>query len=76
MGLGTADAVRWQELADEARSAAEQLHDPGAWRVMCAIVRGYERLAERALERERSGEHEQGPQLRLNHRLRIATRLV
>jgi hypothetical protein len=56
MGLGIADALRWQELADDARSVAEQLTDLEAWRTMCAIVQGYERLAERARERERTGE--------------------
>lgn len=37
----------WRALAAETRSAAEQLHDPKAVRIMLRIAEAYDGLAER-----------------------------
>lgn len=44
-------AQRWQALADEARTIADQMTDPQQKLVLLTIARGYERLAERAAAR-------------------------
>jgi hypothetical protein len=44
-------ALRWQALADEARTIADQMTDPQQKLILLTIARGYERLAERAATR-------------------------
>jgi hypothetical protein len=44
---------RWQTLAVEARSAADELTDPEAKRIMLSIADGYEVLARRAEARKK-----------------------
>ena len=46
------NAKHWRDRAEEARATAERMTDPKAERVMLAIAIGYERLAERAEERQ------------------------
>jgi hypothetical protein len=50
-----ADAEYWLGRAEEARSLAEITRDPEARRIMFDIAEGYDRLAERAAERESGG---------------------
>jgi hypothetical protein len=47
---------RWRKLAAEARAVAKQMSDPDAKKIMLEIVKGYERLARRAADREKSSE--------------------
>jgi hypothetical protein len=44
-------ALRWQALADEARTIADQMTDPQQKLILLTIARGYDRLAERASAR-------------------------
>ena len=44
---------QWRALAAEALAFAVKLTDPEAKRMMLAIAAGYERLAQRAEEREK-----------------------
>ena len=49
----TSDPVlRWQALAEEARTIADQMTDPQAKLILLTIARGYDRLAERAAARK------------------------
>jgi len=48
------EASHWLDRAEEAKVRAEQISDPKAKETMLGIVRGYERLAETALERQKS----------------------
>lgn len=45
------DAEHWWCRAEETRTIAELLTDPEARRIMFDIADGYDRLAERAVER-------------------------
>ena len=49
------DARYWRERAEEVRTKTEPMRDPIAKRYMLGIASAYERLAERADERERGG---------------------
>jgi hypothetical protein len=46
-------AERWRALAMEARSAADELTDPEAKRIMLSIAAGYKVLARRAEARKK-----------------------
>jgi hypothetical protein len=47
------DAVaRWRVLAEEARTAADQMTDPEARVILLTIAQGYEHLAQRAEARQ------------------------
>jgi hypothetical protein len=48
------NAQHWRDRAEEARVIANGMHDEVARRQMFAIADGYDRLAERAEEREKS----------------------
>jgi O-methyltransferase involved in polyketide biosynthesis len=48
------DAEHWWSRAEETRTIAELINDPEAKRIMFDIAAGYDRLAERAAEREAS----------------------
>ena len=50
------DAEHWWSRAEETRTIAEIMTDPEARRIMFDIAEGYDRLAERAVER--TGRHE------------------
>jgi hypothetical protein len=45
------DAGHWWSRAEETRTIAELMNDPEAKRIMFDIAEGYDRLAERAVER-------------------------
>ena len=45
------DAEHWLSRAEETRTLAEIMTDPEARQIMFDIAKGYERLAERAVER-------------------------
>ncbi len=45
------DPEHWRGRAEEARTIAEDIHDPEAKRMMLAIAEGYEQLAKRAEDR-------------------------
>jgi hypothetical protein len=45
------DAKHWWSRAEETRTIAEIMTDPEAKRIMFDIAVGYDRLAERAVER-------------------------
>jgi hypothetical protein len=45
------DAEHWWSRAEETRTIAELMNDPEAKRIMFDIAEGYDRLAERAVER-------------------------
>ena len=45
------DAEHWLSRAEETRTIAEIMTDPEARRIMLDIAEGYDRLAERAVER-------------------------
>ena len=45
------DAEHWWSRAEETRTIAEIMTDPEARRIMFDIAEGYDRLAERAVER-------------------------
>ena len=45
------DAEHWRSRAEETRTIAEIMTDPEARRIMFDIAEGYDRLAERAVER-------------------------
>jgi hypothetical protein len=49
------DAEHWLSRAEETRTIAEIMTDPEARRIMFDIAEGYDRLAERAVER--TGSH-------------------
>jgi hypothetical protein len=51
-------ALRWQALAEEARTIADQMTDPQAKLILLTIARGYDRLAERAAARRSRREPE------------------
>jgi hypothetical protein len=51
-------ALRWQALAEEARTIADQMTDPQAKLILLTIARGYDRLAERAAARRARREPE------------------
>ena len=44
--------ARWRGLAEEARSAADQMTDPEAKVILLTIAQGYEHLAQRAEARK------------------------
>ena len=44
--------LRWQTLAEEARTIADQMTDPQARLILFTIARGYDRLAQRAAARK------------------------
>ncbi|HYZ42033.1 MAG TPA: hypothetical protein VE687_15655 [Stellaceae bacterium] len=46
------DVGHWLSRAEETRTIAELMNDPEARRVMFDIAAGYDRLAERAAERQ------------------------
>ena len=45
------DAEHWWSRAEETRTIAELMNDPEAKVIMFDIAKGYDRLAERAVER-------------------------
>jgi hypothetical protein len=45
------DAEHWWSRAEETRTIAEIMTDPEARRIMFDIAEGYDRLAERAVDR-------------------------
>jgi hypothetical protein len=45
------DAEHWLSRAEESRTIAEIMTDPEARRIMFDIAEGYDRLAERVVER-------------------------
>ena len=45
------DTKHWWSRAEETRTIAELINDPEAKRIMFDIAKGYDRLAERAVER-------------------------
>jgi hypothetical protein len=45
------DAEHWWSRAEETRTIAEIMTDPEAKQIMFGIAEGYDRLAERAVER-------------------------
>lgn len=47
------DPKHWRDRAEEARTHAEDMRDPGAREVMLRIAHDYEYLAERADQRAR-----------------------
>jgi hypothetical protein len=49
---GLRSAQYWQDKAEEARAMASQLHDPAARAVMADIAGKYDRMAERAAQRD------------------------
>jgi hypothetical protein len=49
------DAEHWLSRAEETRTIAEIMTDPEARRIMFDIAEGYDRLAERVVERTGSG---------------------
>jgi len=51
-------AERWRALAAEALEVAKELTDPAANRIMIAIAEAYQRLAQRAEERNSPEESE------------------
>ena len=52
------DAEHWWSRAEETRTIAEIMTDPEARRIMFDIAEGYDRLAERAVERTGRGKNE------------------
>ena len=48
------DAEHWWSRAEETRTIAELMNDPEAKRIMFDIAEGYDRLAERAADKEAS----------------------
>jgi hypothetical protein len=49
-------AQRWRQLAEEARTVADQLTDPEAQQIMLRIAEGYELLIRRAESRTKDGD--------------------
>jgi hypothetical protein len=50
------DAEHWWSRAEETRTIAEIMTDPEARRIMFDIAEGYDRLAERAVDRTHRSE--------------------
>ena len=50
------DVEHWWSRAEETRTIAEIMTDPEARRIMFDIAEGYDRLAQRAVERTRNRE--------------------
>ena len=50
------NAEHWWSRAEETRTIAEIMTDPEAKRIMFDIAEGYDRLAERTVERTGGGE--------------------
>jgi hypothetical protein len=54
MPSGKDEIIRWLALAAEARAISEEMTDPAARATMLKIAEGYENLARRAENRQKS----------------------